>query len=84
MTTKAEWKEAFEPWNAELCEEMGGCPTREECEALYRGQLTGDEALRMSARIMFCVGAPFPEEGDPLTPEQLDADWQKILARLRA
>ena len=85
MVTKQEWRDAMSAWSDQMCEDLGGCPTKEECEALYRGELNEDDALRMSARIMFCANAPFPDAAgdDPiLTPEQIRADVQKMLSRL--
>lgn len=82
MTTKEEWRDAMSAFNAQMCDDLGGCPTKEECEALYRGELNDDDALRMSARIIFCAGALFPAEGDPMPPEQLDASFAKLMNRL--
>lgn len=88
MTNKSDWQDA----NRELLEQqrrkLGDPPTPEELLAYGRGELSESEEERIRDLLVAypelarMYAAPFPEEGDAVSEEQLRAGWNAMQRRL--
>src|SRR5258708_7706959 len=90
MISKSEWQKAYRDLLESEQERVGPPPTGEQLEALQRGDLLEDEADRVREQLSYypdlarAMAAPFPEEGEALTAEEMEADLAAFHARLRA
>jgi len=85
MISKAEWQNAYRDNQRKRGAEP---PTLEDVEALQRGDLPDDVADRIREQLSHypelarALTAPFPEDGNALTPEEVAADIAALRARL--
>lgn len=88
MTSKSEWQEANRELIAEQRRALGDPPTAEEMLAFSRGELSESEEERIRDLIVAypelarMYHEPFPEEGDPVTDDQVRAGWNALQQRL--
>jgi hypothetical protein len=85
MISKAEWQNAYRDDQRKRGAEP---PTLEDVEALQRGDLPDDAADRVREQLSHypelarALTAPFPEDGDALTPQEIEEDIAALRARL--
>jgi len=88
MTNKSEWQEANRQAMAEQRENLGAPPTAEEMLAYSRGEMSETEEERIRdllvayPEVARIYGAPFPEDGDAVSEEELQAGWTALQSRM--
>lgn len=88
MTDKKDWQDANRALTAEQRQELGDPPTAEEILAYSRGELSEVEEDRIRDLLVAypdlakMYAAPFPDEGDVVSEEQLRAGWNTLQGRL--
>jgi len=90
MISKSELQKAYRDSLEQEQMRVGPPPAFEQLEALQRGDLLEDEAERVREQLSFypdlarAMAAAMPEEGEALTPEELEADRIALLAKIQA
>jgi hypothetical protein len=88
MTNKSDWQDANRELIAEQRQKLGDPPTAEEMLAYSRGELSESEEERIRDLLAAypdlarMYAAPFPEEGDAVSEDQLRAGWSALQRRL--
>jgi hypothetical protein len=88
MTNKSDWQDANRELLAEQREELGNPPTAEEILAYSRGELSESEEDRIRDLLVAypelarMYAAPFPEEGEVISDDQVRANWNSLQRRL--
>lgn len=88
MTRKSDWQDVSRELVAEERRTLGDPPTAEEMLAYSRGELSESEEERIRDLLVAypelarMYAAPFPEEGDAVSEEQLGAGWDALQRRL--
>ncbi|HEX7181351.1 MAG TPA: hypothetical protein VF756_05870 [Thermoanaerobaculia bacterium] len=95
MIKRADWETAYRGLIVAGCQRLGEPPTEEQLLAYSRGELQGEEAVRVQEALSChpelarALAAPFPSPGesqpgdlDDLSDEALERDWKAIQARL--
>jgi hypothetical protein len=88
MTDKKDWQDANRELMAGQREQLGDPPTAEEILAYSRGELSESEEDRVRDLLVAypelarMYAAPFPEEGDAVSEDQLRAGWNTLQGRL--
>jgi hypothetical protein len=88
MTSKSDWQDANRELIAEQREKLGDPPTAEELLAYSRGELSENEEERIRDLLVAypelarMYAAPFPEEGDAVSEEQVRGSWNALQDRL--
>lgn len=88
MNNKSDWQDANRDLTAEQRRKLGEPPTAEEILAYSRGELSESEEERIRDLLVAypelarMYAAPFPEEGDAVSEEQLRIGWNALQRRL--
>lgn len=88
MTSKSDWQDANRELIAEQRQRLGDPPTADELQAYSRGELSENEEERIRDLLVVypelarMYAAPFPEEGDAVSEEQVRGSWNALQERL--
>jgi hypothetical protein len=90
MITKSEWQNAYRDPLEKEQERAGPPPTEEQLDRLQQGLLSDEDAERVREQLSYYPdiarvwSAPFPEENQVLTDEEVEADLALLRQRIQS